>query len=138
MWWSHMGVNIYKADGFSGQSLWVELSSRATVLDLKREIRARHGIRVSMIVVFLRSTVLENADMLYDMSDTPPWFYIADVLGAKAPRELTLSYVIMQAVCGTCGRPSLHFCRRCRASYCSQACQQRDWKRHRRICKTSV
>ena len=63
-WWGALdpatgAAYYYKADGFSGQSLWVELSSSATVLDLKREMRARHGIRVSMIVVFLRSTVLE-------------------------------------------------------------------------------
>lgn len=37
--------------------------------------------------------------------------------------------------CGGCGKPATARCSRCRhVTYCSAACQRRDWKQHRRLC----
>ena len=125
---------VHVLSALSGQTFLVELSSRATVFDLKRHLRAHHGVRKSMAVVLFGSTPLGNADKLYDLSDMAPWFCIADVVDAETPRELTVSYVIKRPACEACGRRAPHRCGKCRVPYCSQACQRRDWQSHRRHC----
>ena len=125
---------VHVLSALSGQTFLVELSSRATVFDLKRHLRAHHGVRKSMAVVLFGSTPLGNADKLYDLSAVAPWFFIADVVDAETPRELTVSFVIKPPACEACGRRDQHSCGRCRATYCSEACQHRDWQSHRRNC----
>ena len=118
----------------SGHAFLVEMSSRATVFDLKRHLRTQHGVRKSMATVLFGSTPLGDADKLYDLGAVAPWFFIADVVDAETPRELTVSFVIKWPACGNCGQRAAKFCARCRAPYCSQACQRGDWQSHRRKC----
>ena len=40
--------------------------------------------------------------------------------------------------CGVCGKPSTSKCSLCKSAYyCSKACQKRDWKSHKNVCKNS-
>lgn len=40
----------------------------------------------------------------------------------------------MQGTCTLCGREATQYCQRCRDWYCSRACQETDWPRHRKYC----
>ena len=123
---------VRAVNALNGESLVFELSSAATVFDLKRQMRVEHRLRKSMVTVFFGSTLLGNGFKLYDACDVPPWCYIADVMGAETPREVTVSFVVGKPACEACGREAPHFCQTCRAPYCSRACQLRDWPSHRR------
>ena len=69
-----------------------------------------------------------------NLTTLAPWFFIADVVDAETPRELTVSFVIKWPACGNCGQRAAKFCARCRAPYCSQTYQRGDWQSHRREC----
>ena len=41
--------------------------------------------------------------------------------------------------CGQCGQKSSSCCSRCQlVSYCSRECQKKDWKTHKKVCKTLI
>ena len=41
--------------------------------------------------------------------------------------------------CGQCGQKSSSCCSRCQlVSYCSRDCQKKDWKTHKKVCKTLI
>ena len=127
-------ISVRVLSACTGRELSIEMNVRATVFDLKRQLKAYRGVRKSMVVVLFGNSPLENVARLYDLSDVAPWFFIADVVCAKTPRVLDVSYVIKKPACRCCGRRALHYCGRCRAPYCSELCQLADWQNHRRNC----
>ena len=113
-------ISIRVLSACSGRELSIDMKSSATVLDLKRHLEADSGVRKSMAVVLFGKTPIENVTKLYDLSTVAPWFFIADVVCAKTPRVITVSYVITKPNCGCCGRRARHYCGRCRAPYCCE------------------
>ena len=124
---------MHITSALTGEGFTAELDSRATAFDLKMRVRAEHGVPASMVDILFRNTLLGNADQNYALSAVASWFFIADVVDVDTPRFLAVSYVVKRAACGACGQTAAHSCGRCRASYCSRACQLREWQRRKRI-----
>ena len=125
---------VHITSALVGEGFIAELDSGATAFDLKRLVRVQDGVRASMVNVLFRNRLLGNAEKIYHLSAVASWLFIEDITDAETPRVLVVSYVIKRPECEACGQPAEHNCGRCRASYCSRACQLADWQNHRHSC----
>lgn len=53
----------------------------------------------------------------------------------KVLRRLCQQTPQLEAICSVCLRPGAFRCRSCGVHYCSEACRDNDWKRHKVVCK---
>ncbi len=106
----------------SGYVCSVASSSTCTVWDLKRQLK-------TVLSVSKREMTLLVGGQAPRVCET-----LACVFGA-ADGQVDVTIVRTQATCLRCGsNRRVQYCQRCRATYCSAACQRADWRSHRREC----
>ncbi len=106
----------------SGYVCSVAISSTCTVWDLKRYMKR-------FLSISTREMTLLVGGRVPGMQET-----LASIFGA-ADDQVDVTIVRTQATCLRCGfNRRVQYCQRCRATYCSAACQRADWRSHRREC----
>ena len=106
----------------SGYVASVDVASECTAWDLKRQLKTVLSVSKREMTLLVGGRVLGICETL------------ASAFGpADGPVDVTL--VRTPATCSRCGtQRRVRYCQRCRATYCSVACQRADWRSHRRAC----
>ena len=105
----------------SGHNCSVEISSNCKFFELKRSLKKRLN--------------MSKREMLLLVGDKVPCVgaTLASVFGVTSG-SVDVTLVRTPATCLRCGADRVQYCERCRATYCSVACQRADWRNHRRTC----
>ena len=110
----------------------------ATILDLRRTVQRHLQISRSRTVICLDSRMLDDATPVAELID---WLVITDLINPRVylDVEVLLHAAILTKLCARCGGDACKRCSRClKVRYCSQKCQQADWRFHKLVCSTAL